>query len=125
MTASRIEMRPLVTFVLAIPLLVAVATPAAAPAPSVTEELLTGKVIGEVEPGVCRVINDGIRDPSRRASVVEDEPLGASASGSPSRASSRGQSPGSPPSLPGLEDFPRAEREDLTPHQNLDGIGAG
>ena len=55
-------MRRLVTFFLVIPLLGAAAAPAAAQSP--TEELLAGMVTEEVEPGVFRVLNDGVRDPT-------------------------------------------------------------
>ena len=55
-------MRRLATFFLVIPLLGAVAAPAAAQSPTTTEELLAGMVTEEVEPGVLRVVNDGVRD---------------------------------------------------------------
>ena len=55
-------MRRLVTFFLAITLLAAVATPVAAQSPTTTEELLSGMVTEEVEPGVFRVVHDGVRD---------------------------------------------------------------
>ena len=32
--------------------------------PTTTEELLAGMVTEEVEPGVFRVVNDGVRDPT-------------------------------------------------------------
>jgi len=38
----------------------------ASPSPMTTDELLTGMVTEEVEPGVLRVINDGVRDLSSR-----------------------------------------------------------
>ena len=55
-----VEVRRLVTFFLVIPLLGAVAAPAAAR--SSTEELLAGMVTEEVEPGLYRVMDDGVRD---------------------------------------------------------------
>jgi len=55
-------MRRLVTYFLVIPLLGAVVAPVAAQSPTPTEELLSGMVTEEVEPGVLRVINDGVRD---------------------------------------------------------------
>ena len=55
-------MRRLTTFLLMIPLLGAVAVSAVAQAPTTTEELLSGMVTEEVEPGVFRVVNDGVRD---------------------------------------------------------------
>ena len=55
-----IEMRRLTTFLLTVALLAALAVPVAAQAP--TEELLSGMVTEEVEPGVYRVVNDGVRD---------------------------------------------------------------
>ena len=53
-------MRRLVTLFLVIPLLGAVAAPAMSQ--TSTDELLSGMVTEEVEPGIYRVINDGVRD---------------------------------------------------------------
>ena len=55
-------MRRLVTLFVVIPLLGAVAAPLAAQSPTTTEKLLSGMVTEEVEPGVYRVVNDGVRD---------------------------------------------------------------
>jgi len=55
-------MRQLVTFFLVITLLAALAVPTAAQAPTTTEDLFSGMVTEEVEPGVLRVVNDGVRD---------------------------------------------------------------
>jgi hypothetical protein len=55
-------MRRLVTLFLVIPLLSAVAFPVAGQSPTTTEELLSGMVTEEIEPGVYRIINDGVRD---------------------------------------------------------------
>ena len=62
MDARGIEMRRLVGSLLVIPLSGAVAVPAAAGSPTMTEELLSGMVTEEVEPGVLRVVSDGVRD---------------------------------------------------------------
>ena len=53
-------MRRLVTLFLIVPLLMATAVPAAAQAPTTTEGLLSGMVTEEVEPGVIRILNDGL-----------------------------------------------------------------
>lgn len=55
-------MRRLVNLFLSILLLGAVAVPAAAQSPTTAEQLLSGMVTEEVEPGVFRVTNDGVRD---------------------------------------------------------------
>ncbi len=57
-------MRRTVTFFLVIPLLGALAAPTAAQSPTTTDELLAGMVTEEVEPGVFRVLDDGVRDPT-------------------------------------------------------------
>jgi hypothetical protein len=59
-------MRRLATFFLVIPLLGAIAAPAWAQSSTATVELLAGMVTEEVEPGVYRVISDGVRDVSSR-----------------------------------------------------------
>ena len=72
-------MRRLSAFLFMIPLLAATALPAAAQ--GTTEELLSDMVTEEVEPGVFRVVNDGVRDlaatdgpgfPSRFVDVAPD-----------------------------------------------------
>jgi hypothetical protein len=55
-------MRRLSTFLFIVPLLMATAMPADAQSSTTTDELLTGMVTEEVEPGVFRVVNDGVRD---------------------------------------------------------------
>ena len=55
-------MRRLSTFLLMIALLAALAVPVMAQTPTTTEELLSGMVTEEVEPGVLRVLNHGVPD---------------------------------------------------------------
>jgi hypothetical protein len=55
-------MRRLTTLLSIVPLLMAIAMPAGAQSPTTTDELLAGMVTEEVEPGVFRVVNDGVRD---------------------------------------------------------------
>ena len=55
-------MRRLVTCFFVIPILSVLAAPVAAQSPTATEALLAGMVTEEVEPGVFRVDNDGVRD---------------------------------------------------------------
>jgi hypothetical protein len=55
-------MRRLTTLFLVIPLLGVAAIPVTAQPPTTTDELLSGMVTEEVEPGVFRVIHDGVRD---------------------------------------------------------------